>query len=110
MTEKVKVRRYVPRGPRLLIRKGAEEEVTPGGIHLPAATQEKGESKVGVILEVGQGIWSDAKGIYMGSKFEKGQKVFYFKHGAIDLEKAWAGEEKLAWIDETQVQGVIEEG
>ncbi len=72
-----------PMGDRILVKPIEAEEVTKGGIVLPATAKEKPQE--GKVLAVGPGKRND-KGELMAMDIQEGDVVLYTKYGGTEIK------------------------
>jgi chaperonin GroES len=73
-----------PAQERLLVRRNAVEEKTPGGVFKPEGAQEKPQT--GVVLAVGPGKYLVTQFLRYQSDFAVGDTVYFGKYAGTEIE------------------------
>ena len=94
--------KVIPTGDRLLIRRDAAEDRSPGGILIPEKAKQK--ARKGVVLAAGPGRRVDS-GERLEMTIKKGQHVLFNVYGQHDVP----GEDGLILVREEDVLAVVEE-
>jgi chaperonin GroES len=74
MDEQKKVR---PLGDRVMVQREKSEKISPGGIHIPDAAQEK--TTIGIVIATGPGKFLDS-GRFVEVSVKKGDRVLFGRY------------------------------
>ena len=85
---------------RVLVRRVEDEDKTDGGIIIPDAAKEKGQT--GEVVAVGPGKFDSSAGKVIALQVKKGDFVFFGKYSGSD-----AGDDMLI-IREDEILGIVE--
>jgi chaperonin GroES len=86
---------------RVIVRRVAEEERTPGGLFIPEQAKEKPVQ--GEVLAVGQGRRLES-GALVPLEVEVGNRILFGKYSGTEIE---LGGEKLLILREDEILGVV---
>jgi chaperonin GroES len=90
---------FRPLNDRVLVKPDDAEQVSPGGILIPAQAQEK--AMVGTVIACGPGRWEN--GGFKEPQVKTGDKVIYGKYGGTEIQID--GVEHLV-MSETDILGI----
>ena len=91
---------FRPLADKVLIKRTKSEEVTPGGIHIPIAAQEK--SVEGIVIAVGPGKY--VKGILVPIDLKPGDHIVFSRYNGTDIEIEGA---EHTILSDNEILGVI---
>jgi chaperonin GroES len=93
---------FRPLGDRVVVRRVAEDQKTPGGIIIPDTVQEKPQE--GEVISVGPGALDDS-GKRVAPEVKKGDYVLFGKWSGTEVK---IGGEELLIMKESDIMGIIE--
>lgn len=101
-------KRIRPLADRLLVRKeDKKDRKSEGGIYIPDAVSEQGQSAIGEVLDVGEGIYNDKGELVRPLNIKKGDKVVFGKYAGIEVAIPGADQVYLL-MQEIDVIGIVE--
>jgi len=106
-TIRANVSKCKPMGKYILVRRDKADEVTKGGIILPADVQEEERPFMGEVIAIGDGeLLNETRTDYqrVPIKVKAGQRVLYRKYRGIEFEES---EEKYIFLEQDEILAIL---